>query len=163
MQRRFNLVSAVNLLAMRCSGSAALFELCIRLHYKMATITWADQEQTILVVNLGTGWNWRVFDLMIDEAFVWITSLAYPVGLIITDEAPTTPLPAGSPISHTLAAIQRAPANIDLAVVVARTDLTVTAVRVLIQLSARARDRLVVASSLEEAHQLFQAKRTRGH
>ena len=75
------------------------------------TVTWDNEDRTILRLDINRQWNWDEYDDAIDMAYFMITEIGHKVDLI-TDLSRDTAVPGDEAVRHFQRAFRLRPANV---------------------------------------------------
>jgi len=79
------------------------------------TITWDNEDRTILRLDFAGMWSWEEYDEAVDSAYIMIAQSGHKVD-IITNLSRDTILPTDESLRHFQRALRQMPSNVGLTV-----------------------------------------------
>jgi hypothetical protein len=117
-------------------------------------VYWDNAEKTILHQDYGATWGWQDYEAAFAQVHQFAGEIDHPFG-IIADVGLVSSIPPDA-IKHGSRAVRELPDNVSLCVVVTPSRLTMMLLQVI--RAATRYEKIRIASSVEEARHLIEAK-----
>jgi hypothetical protein len=120
-------------------------------------VVWDNDEQTTIRYDFEFGWKWEEFHAAAEEAFAMTRSVEHKVDTI-TNFKPGVSLPPNAML-HFRRAMVDAPPNRGMNVIVGGPMFVKTMVSIFSKINRSLGERLMLASSVEDARERLEARR----
>lgn len=120
------------------------------------TVTWDNEDKTILRLTVEDRWTWDEYFASAQQARNEISAVDHPVD-IIGDMLRSGPVPLGMPIRRFRYALDMMPANFRKAAIVGGSPFTRSLIIAFMQIYKKANEKMVLVHTIDEAYAALSA------